>query len=88
MVKHTKSTQGSIKKVQIEHIIGDYKEFFTDLQKQLQQIPIDIREYPLSHLNYRVATQEEYRTKRDQLKMFCSEFVETPLTGALLLSVS
>lgn len=36
---------------------------------------------PMSHLLYRVATIPEYETLRDQLKVFCSEFVETQFNG-------
>jgi predicted metalloenzyme YecM len=36
---------------------------------------------PLSHLLYRTATIPEYEKLRDQLKNYCSEFVETQFNG-------
>ena len=42
---------------------------------------IDIAGMPLSQLLYRAETLSEYGRLRDQLKKFCSEFVETEFNG-------
>lgn len=65
----------------IKQLIGDYQAFFSDLLLRLKQAEINIQGLPLSHLLYRVATTPEYETLRDQLKLLCSEFVETQFNG-------
>ncbi len=65
----------------IKRIIGDYQLFFFSLYTQLNKRNVDITGMPLSHLCYRVSTELEYKEIRDQLKDFCSEFVETQFNG-------
>lgn len=43
----------------------------------MKQIGIDITGMPMSHLLYRTTTLPEYYYLRDELKKYCSEFVET-----------
>jgi predicted metalloenzyme YecM len=63
--------------MKIENLIGDYQAFFSDLLHRLKQSGINISGMPMSHLLYRAVTIPEYEHLRDQLKLFCSEFVET-----------
>lgn len=65
----------------IEHLIGDYKEFFADLNHRAKAMGIDMHDMAMSHLLYRVREISEYETLRDQLKVFCKEFVETQFNG-------
>jgi predicted metalloenzyme YecM len=65
----------------IENLIGDYQAFFSDLLNRMKQAGISIQGMPLSHLLYRTATLPEYEKLRDELKRYCSEFVETQFNG-------
>lgn len=65
----------------IKDIIGDYKEFFSDLLLRMKKCGIDITGMPMSHLLYRTTTITEYKKLRDELKNYCSEFVETQFNG-------
>ncbi len=67
--------------MQIEQLIGNYQAFFSDLLHRLKKVGISMSGMPMSHLLYRVATIPEYEALRDQLKVFCSEFVETQFNG-------
>lgn len=67
--------------MKIEHLIGDYKAFFADLNQRSISMGIDMHGMPMSHLLYRTRAISEYETLRDQLKTFCSEFVETQFNG-------
>lgn len=62
---------------QIEKIIGNYQEFFSDLLNRMKKAGINIEGMPLSHLLYRTVTTPDYEKLRDELKNYCSEFVET-----------
>ena len=61
----------------IQHLIGDYQTFFSDLLHRMKSVGIHIPPMPLSHLLYRTSTMPEYTELRDELKKHCSEFVET-----------
>ena len=61
----------------IKNLIGDYETFFSDLLYRMKKVGIDIDGMPMSHLLYRVETLSEYEILRDQLRLFCGEFVET-----------
>jgi len=65
----------------IKNMIGDYDKFFSDLLHRMKNNNIDITDMPISHLLYRTTTTPEYEALRDQLKIFCSEFVETQFNG-------
>lgn len=65
----------------IEKIIGNYQEFFSDLLHRMKKSGINIQGMPLSHLLYRTVTIPEYEQLRDELKKYCSEFVETQFNG-------
>ena len=67
--------------MKIEHLIGDYQHFFSDLLYRLKNAGINMAGMPMSHLLYRVSTYPEYELLRDQLKELCSEFVETQFNG-------
>jgi predicted metalloenzyme YecM len=61
----------------LENLIGDYQAFFSDLLHRQKKVGIDINGMTMSHLLYRTTTLSEYEELRDQLKLFCREFVET-----------
>ncbi len=65
----------------IKKIIGDYQKFFSDLLHRMKKAGININGMPLSHLLYRTVTIPEYVKLRDELKNYCSEFVETQFNG-------
>lgn len=65
----------------VKNLIGDYELFFSDLLYRMKSIGIQISGMPMSHLLYRTATLFEYEQLRDELKTFCSEFVETQFNG-------
>lgn len=65
----------------IEQIIGNYKAFFSDLLYRMKKLGIDISGMPMSHLLYRTTTLPEYENLRNELKKYCSEFVETQFNG-------
>ena len=61
----------------IDSIIGDYNAFFSDVLYRMKKAGISISGMPMSHLLYRTTTITEYEQMRDELKIHCSEFVET-----------
>ena len=65
----------------IQNLIGDYQTFFSDLLHRMKKVSIHIQPMPLSHLLYRTSTMPEYTELRDELKKYCSEFVETQFNG-------
>jgi predicted metalloenzyme YecM len=65
----------------IQNLIGDYQTFFSDLLHRMKEVGIRITGMPLSHLLYRTVTIAEYVKLRDELKKYCSEFVETQFNG-------
>ena len=67
--------------MQIEQVIGNYQEFFSDLLSRLKNSGINITGMSMSHLLYRVTTIPEYLQLRDKLITFCSRFVETQFNG-------
>lgn len=71
------STQSMEQEMQIKQLIGSYHDFFADLSARLNNVGISLTGLPISHLLYRVTTLPEYTQLRDQLRPFCSEFVET-----------
>jgi predicted metalloenzyme YecM len=67
--------------MKIEKIIGDYQAFFSDLLHRQKRVGIDMTGMLMSHLLYRTTTILEYEELRDQLTLFCKEFVETQFNG-------
>jgi predicted metalloenzyme YecM len=61
----------------LNQLIGDYQDFFSDLLARIKKSGIDITGMPMSHLLYRTTTQPEYKSLRDNIKELCSEFIET-----------
>ena len=75
-------TFGAFKAIMnIKQLIGNYEIFFSDLLDRTKKINIHIHGMPLSHFTYRVNTISEYDYLRDELKVFCNEFVETQFNG-------
>ena len=65
----------------INNLIENYKAFFSDLLHRLKKTGINIKGMHLTHLLYRTTTIQEYKKLRDQLRIFCKEFVETQFNG-------
>lgn len=65
----------------IENLIGDYQTFFSDLLYRMKKTRINITGMPLSHFTYRVESTQEYDYLRDQIMLFCDEFVEPQFNG-------
>lgn len=65
----------------MEDILGDYRSFFDELRRCLQDHGIDIDGRRLSHLAFRTAAVEEYRAVQDRLKPRCVSHVENAWNG-------
>jgi predicted metalloenzyme YecM len=65
----------------LEHIIGDYRTFFTDLLQRLEGVGIGVTGCPLSHLAYRTETFPGYERVRKQIRRFCVADVENVWNG-------
>lgn len=65
----------------IKDILGDYQAFAADLFCRLDELQIDVTGLPIVQLLYRVETQSEYESVRDQLKPHCKQYVETLFNG-------
>jgi predicted metalloenzyme YecM len=62
--------------MKIEDIIGDYHAFVEQLIEQVRTSDIDTS-YPIDHLCYRVASQENYVVMRDKLATLSNEVATT-----------
>lgn len=67
--------------IEIQNLIGNYREFFSDLLRRMKTLKIDITGMEMSHLLYRTTELYEYDRLRDELKLHCREFVETQFNG-------
>lgn len=65
----------------MENIIGDYRAFFADLVRRLEEAGIDVANRPLSHLAYRTATHPEYEEVRERIRRFSTADVENVWNG-------
>ena len=70
--------------MEIEQVIGDYKNFSSDLFKRLTAADINIQGLPLSHICYRVNNFEEYKIVSEQLKHFSRAWAEHEFGGRLV----
>jgi len=61
----------------LRQIIGDYKFFVNDLLARLAQVGIDVKDYPIDHLCYKVSTLMNYRKTIELLKTHSQGFLET-----------
>jgi predicted metalloenzyme YecM len=57
-------------------IIGDYQFFIKDLLEQVKSIGIDIEDYCIDHLCYRVSSIEEYAEMKDKLMVISQRYIE------------
>lgn len=62
-------------------ILGDYREFFVEMRRQLLDVDINIAGSAISHIAFRTASIEEYSRVRDELRMHCSAEVENVWNG-------
>jgi len=60
----------------IQSIIGDYKDFVANLLGCLANKNIELDNYQIDHLCYRVRTLDEYNTMKKSLMNFSQEYVE------------
>lgn len=74
----------------IQTIIGDYKKFISNLLIALSEIGIEVGDYQIDHLCYRVKTVEEYHSLKESLMNFSSQYIENvhhgrPITKFILI---
>ena len=62
-------------------ILGDYREFFASIKRQLLDVDINVTGSELSHIAFRTASIEEYSRVRDELRNHCSTEVENVWNG-------
>lgn len=65
----------------LKEIIGDYDQFLDTIFLSLAEKKIDVKNYFLDHLCYRVATLEEYESNKQNLLEFGTLLVEAPVNG-------
>ncbi|MBI3980925.1 VOC family protein [Candidatus Microgenomates bacterium] len=65
----------------ISQIIGDYQGFFSDMLFHLDNLKINVKNFPLTHICYRVATFPEYESIREQIIPLGKSFSETIFNG-------
>jgi predicted metalloenzyme YecM len=65
----------------LHKIVGDYKKSFKSILTQLNEVGIDIKGYPLSHIGMRTETVAEYEAFREQLKPLSHGWVENIHNG-------
>lgn len=65
----------------IKTVIGDYEAFLMSLVRKTNNHGIEIRDYPMDHLCYRVATVGEYQKAKSDLMAFSSEVAITVHNG-------
>ncbi|MFN8579236.1 MAG: VOC family protein [Candidatus Sericytochromatia bacterium] len=65
----------------LEDIIGNTNIFLTQIFNELNLLKIDINNRPLDHICYRVATIEEYNSKRNEILKFGTLLTEANVNG-------
>jgi predicted metalloenzyme YecM len=65
----------------VQDVVGDYAQFFADLQRELSEVGIDVAACPLSHLGYKAATMGEYAQVRDRLIEVSGSYLENEHNG-------
>lgn len=74
---------------EIQSVIGNYKDFISNLLKHLENKNIEINNYPIDHLCYRTKTLDEYNAMKTSIISFSKEYVENihhnrPITKFIL----
>jgi len=57
-------------------IFGDYRSFFLDLLSKLKTINIDLKNYPVDHFCYRVASAKDYLKMKEKTKNISKAYLE------------
>lgn len=65
----------------MQDILGDYVTFFQNLKNRLNDMGIDFKGRPISHLAFRTATLDDYFTVRDQIEAYSRANVENKWNG-------
>lgn len=65
-------------------VITDPHLFLDDLFARLDDIGLEVDNYELDHICYRVETTDEYKIKREELKAFGELLVESMVNGRLI----
>jgi len=61
--------------MRIEEILGDYNNFVDELVNNAKELGLPLN-YPGDHICYRITTNEEYETKKAELKELSSAWLE------------
>ncbi len=67
--------------MEIGDVLGDYLEFYLRQASRLTELGIDIADYEVSHLAFRVETYREYVGVRDNIETHCVANVENVWNG-------
>ena len=65
--------------------LGDYKQFYSSIEDELQKLDIDISGREMSHLGYKTASLDSYNSLSEQILPLCSEYLENEHNGRPIL---
>ena len=68
----------------LSDIIGNPHDFLTDLFGRIDDIELDVEPYFMDHICYRVDSEENYITKREELKHHGELLIESMVNGRLI----
>ena len=68
----------------LAEVIGDPIAFLDDLFSKLADIELKVDNYELDHICYRVTSNNEYKTKKEELTNFGELLVESMVNGRLI----
>ena len=63
--------------MKIAEVIGDYEQFVLELIRRCGELGIDLKDYPIDHICYRVNSLEEYSYKSSELINLSSWYAES-----------
>lgn len=65
-------------------VIGDPIAFLDELFSKISDIELKVDQYELDHLCFRVQSVSEYKSKKEELKLFGALLVESMVNGRLI----
>ena len=65
-------------------IIGDPQVFLEDLFSKISDIELKVENYELDHICYRVESNSEYKSKKEELLEFGELLIESMVNGRLI----
>lgn len=85
----TLNSEEGLPQQDLVEIIGDYKSFVQDTLKRATDAGVDLKDYPIDHLCFRVQTVEEYQRIKPLIQKFSKGVLENahhgrPVTKFLL----